>query len=348
MTSPGAKESGNSPAVSDPAGKNSIPADILTALRGSGLVRAVEPAVTPLAGGVSCDIWRVEDEGRIFAVKRALPKLRVEAEWFADVSRNRHEQDYLRYVGKFLPYSVPKILLSGPNFFAMEFLGDEYSNWKNLLFAGDLDPEVATAAGSTLGRIHRESWLDFAAERLFDTGLLFHALRIAPYLLAAADQHPDLAAKIHAESVRLASCKRSLVHGDYSPKNLMASQGRLIVLDCEVAWFGDPAFDLCFLVNHLLLKSLHQPKNADAFLRLINKALSAYRVELGEDKYSMVSRDSPALLLCLLLARVDGKSPVEYLTDPEKKDFVRTFVRQHLLGPPENLTDLIFLWKMSL
>ena len=325
-----------------------LPVEIEGALRESGLLRNGRHSVTPLAGGVSCDIWRVEEEGRQFAVKRALPKLRVQAEWFADPARNRHEQDYLKYVGKFLPGSVPAILFSGDDFFAMEFLGAEFRDWKTMLLSGEIEPGTAADAGRTLGRIHRESWRDPAAANTFATDRHFHDLRIAPYLLAAAERHPGIAPRIRAEAARLASTKLALVHGDYSPKNLMVAPGRLVVLDCEVAWFGDPAFDLCFLVNHLLLKSLHLREKTEAFLNLIPWTIFAYHEEIGDSHFQTVSRNSPALLLCLLLARVDGKSPAEYLTDPEKKDFIRSFVRRHIASPPETLPELVELWTASL
>lgn len=325
-----------------------LPAEIESALRGAGLLPDGQHSATPLAGGVSCDIWRVEAGGRRLAVKRALPKLRVQAEWLADIARNRHEQDYLKYVGKFLPGSVPSILFSGDDFFAMEFLGDEFRDWKTLLLNGTIKPSTAAAAGKTLGRIHRESWGDPEGGRIFDTGRHFHDLRIAPYLLASAEKHPELAGAIHSEARRLASTKLALVHGDYSPKNLMVAPGQLIVLDCEVAWFGDPAFDLCFLINHLLLKSLHLRENANAILDLIPCAILAYQAEVGEDRFLTVSRNSPALLLCLLLARVDGKSPAEYLAAPEQKDFIRGFVGRHLATPPETLQELTELWTAAL
>ena len=271
---------------------------------------------------------------------------RVQAEWLADPARNRHEQDYLKYVAKFLPGSVPKVFFSGVDFFAMEFLGEEFRDWKSLLLAGTAEPGTAATAGRTLARIHRESWGDPEARRIFDTGRHFHDLRIAPYLLASAEVHPDLAPLIHAEASRLAGTQLALVHGDYSPKNLMVGGDRLIVLDCEVAWFGDPAFDLCFLVNHLLLKSLHLRDKA--LIELARLAISAYREEVGEEHFRIVSQNSPALLLCLLLARVDGKSPAEYLTDPAKKDFIRAFVRRYLASPPAALPDLVELWTNSL
>lgn len=325
-----------------------LPVDIEGALRDAGLLPAGDPPVTPLAGGVSCDIWRVGEEGHQFAVKRALPKLRVQAEWFADPARNRHEQDYLKYVAKFLPGSVPAILFSGDDFFAMEFLGAEFRDWKTLLLAGTIEPATAADAGRTLGRIHRESWGDPEAGQIFATDRHFHDLRIAPYLLASAEKHADIAPLIHAEARRLAATKLALVHGDYSPKNLMVAPGRLVVLDCEVAWFGDPAFDLCFLVNHLLLKSLHLSGKSDVFSELIRRTIAAYQAEIGEYQFQTVSRNSPALLLCLLLARVDGKSPAEYLTDPAKKDLIREFVRKHLASPPATLPELAELWTASL
>jgi aminoglycoside phosphotransferase (APT) family kinase protein len=326
----------------------SLPLEIESALLAAGLLSSGRHYVTPLAGGVSCDIWRVEEDGRLFVVKRALPKLRVQAEWFADIARNRHEQDYLKYVGTFLPGAVPKVLFSGKDFFVMEFLGQEFQDWKTLLLSRFIEPVTATHAGGALGRIHRESWQDPEAHRLFSTDQHFHDLRIAPYLLAAAEKHPEIAGLIHAEAKRLATTKLALVHGDYSPKNLMVADQRLVVLDCEVAWFGDPAFDLCFLINHLLLKSLCVREKRQAFLDLIPLAISAYCKEIGENRFQVVSGHAPGLLLCLLLARVDGKSPVEYLTDTSKKDFVRGFVHKHLASPPKSLTELVEHYSASL
>jgi aminoglycoside phosphotransferase (APT) family kinase protein len=335
--------------------KNSLPsqelaAEILEALQAAGFVKEASPIVTALTGGVSCEIWRVEEGGRRFVVKRALPKLRVEADWHADVARNRYEQNYLRYVGGFLPEAVPKILLSGEkwDFFVMEFLDGDFVDWKKHLLAGEIDPWVAEAAGRTLGQIHGRSWEDGNVARQFDTGRNFHDLRIAPYLLATAEKYPELAPSIYAEASRLAGTRRALVHGDYSPKNLMVAPDRLVVLDCEVAWYGDPAFDVSFLTSHLLLKSLHRPSDAVGFLGLIDAFLAAYRAELGDKRYAVVAADCPRLLLCLLLARVDGKSPVEYLADEGKRDFLRGFAARHLLNPPEELSECLSLWRDAL
>ena len=321
-----------------------LPSEILKALQTAGLVSS-DPVVTALTGGVSCDIWKVEDGGRAFAVKRALPKLRVTAEWLADPARNFHEQEYIRYVAGFLPDAVPQIVFSGPEFFAMEFLGGEFSDWKKSLLAGHADTVVAERVGSTLARIHRESWLDPALARSFDTDKNFYDLRIAAYLLSTAEKNPASAGAIRAEADRLGKTKVALVHGDYSPKNLMVAPGRLVVLDCETAWFGDPAFDMAFLLNHLLLKGLHHAPAAEPFHKLVDAFLLAYRTTSPLHAPEVESRASK-LLPMLTLARVDGKSPVEYLTDERKKHFVRAFT-SHPIQNSTSLEVLVSDWFRS-
>ena len=60
--------------------------------------------------------------------------------------------------------------------------------------------------------------------------------------------------------------KRALVHGDVSPKNILGGPAGPVFLDAECAWWGDPAFDLAFCLNHLLLKCLWTPRARDGFL----------------------------------------------------------------------------------
>jgi aminoglycoside phosphotransferase (APT) family kinase protein len=210
-----------------------------------------------LTGGVSSEIYRVDDGVETFVVKRALAKLRVSEDWSADVGRNRFEQSYLSYVGQFLPAAVPRVRQARPDhgYFTMEYLGPEFSNWKQLLMSGHCQVRHAILAAEVLGSIHAKSAGDEDAARLFDTGLNFRQLRTEPYFLTAARRHPELRQLIETEVERLESTHQCLVHGDFSPKNMLIHQDRLVLLDCEVAWYGDPAFDVAFLLNHLLLKS---------------------------------------------------------------------------------------------
>lgn len=308
--------------------------DLLPRLQAAGLIDGNDIRVTPLTGGVSSDIVLVESSARRLVVKAALEKLRVKDDWFVDVSRNRVEQSFFEYVSPLMPSAVPRILGGGDGWFAMEYLGDELQNWKSSLLAGRFEVETAALAGEVLGRLHAASWGDLVARERFDTLPNFQALRIDPYLLTTAERVPEAAEVLRSEAVRLAETKLALVHGDYSPKNLLVGPQRLIVLDAECAWFGDPAFDTAFLLTHLHLKALLNPQA----LLLIPAFWSAYTATCGHELEQRTVR----LLLCLLLARVHGKSPAEYLSAAQG-DFVTRFALSHLSQPP-SLIALTAAW----
>ncbi len=308
--------------------------EIIEKLRAAGVLGDDEIESRPLSGGVSCDIWLLEQAGRRVVVKQALPKLRVKDDWYADVSRNATEQAYMRYVGGFRPDAVPRILHSDSEagFFAMEFLGEGYENWKAQMLAGRADGETARRAGALLGEVHRRSWGDEQLLAEFDTTANFHQLRTESYLLTTGKRHPGMRELFEAEAARMEAARLCLVHGDFSPKNILVAADRIVLLDCEVAWFGEPAFDTAFLLNHLHLKALHQPALCGAFLGLAAEAWAAYRGALGADLFGDLDSRTARQLLMQMLARVDGKSPVEYLTDERQREAVREFVGEHLPG----------------
>ncbi|MCC6354924.1 MAG: phosphotransferase [Verrucomicrobiae bacterium] len=308
--------------------------DIIAKLRESGVLGTGVVARRPLSGGVSCDIWLLEEGASRVVVKQALPKLRVKDDWFADVGRNATEQAYIGYVGRFRPDAVPRILHADPGlgFFAMEFLGDGYENWKAQMLMGRADPETARRAGALLGEIHRRSWGDADLRATFDTTANFHQLRTESYLLTTGRRHPGMRELFEEEAARMEATRLCLAHGDFSPKNILVADERIVLLDCEVAWYGEPAFDAAFLLNHLHLKALHNPPMCGEFLNLAAEALGAYRGALGTDRFGDMDARTARQLLMQMLARIDGKSPVEYLTQEAKRDAVRAFVGEHLPG----------------
>lgn len=317
-------------------------AEFLRLLRCEGVVRHADARLIPLVGGVSGEIYLVEDGAERFVVKRALAKLRVKAEWFADVGRNRYEREFIRYVARFLPSAVPALRECGTSdhYFAMEYLGGGFRNWKKLLLEGQADAEAARTAGTLLAEIHRHSAGDAEAARNFNTTPNFFQLRIEAYLLTTAARHPALRALFAAEAERLGATRECLVHGDFSPKNILLTPGRMVLLDCEVAWYGDPAFDLAFMLNHLFLKALlHAPREV-GLRGMIDTFWAAYQaIRPTPELEARTSR----LLLMLLLARVDGKSPVEYL-DPIRQNLVRRFVQHELPAEPASLAALADAW----
>jgi 5-methylthioribose kinase len=325
--------------------------DFLVRLRLDGVVRHPDATLTPLSDGVSSEIFRVDDGSDTFVVKRALAKLRVKDHWTADVNRNHYEQMYIRYVSRFLPQAVPSLRPGDENrnYFAMEYLGPEFTNWKQHLLRGEALLEHAVRAASLLGRIHAQSTADVEIARQFDTTANFMQLRIDPYLLTTGRRHPDLTTVFEEEAQRLASARQCLVHGDFSPKNILVSETRLVLLDCEVAWYGDPAFDLAFLLAHFLLKGLYHTPRQVGLRGLAKGFWQRYLKEAGSaiDAQSLEPRVA-RLLLMLLLARIDGKSPVEYLKDPKKAEFVRLYTRTRILTGSFDLGGIISEWFTDL
>jgi aminoglycoside phosphotransferase (APT) family kinase protein len=319
-------------------------------LRRAGLVQSAAPRLEALTGGVSSEIILVEDGGQRFVVKRALAKLRVRDDWFADTGRSRVEQSYLRVVGALLPSCVPRVLFADPEagWFAMEYLGEGFVNWKSQLLRGCAEPSAALRAGEALGVIHRETWGDAALAAEFATGPNFYQLRIEPYLETAARRVPDLAGPLLAEAARLRGTALALVHGDFSPKNILLTPGRIVLLDAEVGWFGDPVFDVAFLLNHLLLKALLHAKAPDAMIESARIFWTAYAKALAANAGAGFEARTVRLLLCLMLARIHGKSPVEYLPEPHKQRYVVEFVRAYLPCPPMLLADLMAAWREGL
>jgi aminoglycoside phosphotransferase (APT) family kinase protein len=301
----------------------------------------------PLAGGVSSDIWRVGE----LCVKRALPKLKVAADWRAPVARNLYEARWLKRAGDAVPGAVPTLLGQdeATGTLAMRFLPPEdHPVWKQRLREGHADPDFAAEVGRRLARIHATSARDPSCAAEFPTDAIFHAIRLEPYLLATARAHPDLAPRLEALAGTTAATKRALVHGDVSPKNILCGPGGPVFLDAECAWWGDPAFDLAFCLNHLLLKCLWTPEATTGFLACFDALAAAHVADVNWEAPEMLEARAAALLPGLFLARVDGKSPAEYVTDISDKDRVRRVARTLLLAPPARLSAIRAAWAEEL
>jgi aminoglycoside phosphotransferase (APT) family kinase protein len=315
--------------------------DILAALRRMDLIAGDErPAVSALAGGVSSDIFRVDLNDGPICIKRALARLKVAAEWYAPIERNAAEVAWMRFAGAVVPGSVPEILGEDPSgqMFAMKYLDpDEFPVWKNQLRDGVIDPAAARAVGERLARIHAASARDRALAPRFANHATFHAIRIEPYLLATAEARPECATALRRLATTTESTRLTLVHGDVSPKNILIGPDGPVFLDAECATWGDAAFDLAFCLNHMLLKCLWRPHWKDRYLDCFAALAGAYLAGADwEPKESLEARTA-ALLPGLLLGRIDGKSPVEYVTDEADRNRTRGFAAALLNNPVPRL-----------
>lgn len=272
-----------------------------------------------LSGGVSADVV-LGDDGLVR--KRFLPQLKVAMEWTSDPRRMLREIDSLRAWSRIVgPDSVPRVVDVDPAAHAYSMTYAEGPSWKDQLLAGEVRSSIAWELGRRLGLVHRRP--DEEARRALAGWGHFPELRIEPYYETTARRHPDLPI---AADFR----PQTLVHGDYSPKNILVHPGGLWVLDHEVAHWGDPAFDLAFMLNHLLIKGFIR---ADARYRDAAEAfLDAYGPSPELESRTMVH------VAVLMLARVDGKSPLAYLAD-EERPRLRAHARRRILHPVARLRD---------
>jgi aminoglycoside phosphotransferase (APT) family kinase protein len=304
-----------------------------------------------LPGGVSSDIRLVEYDGHRFCVKQALPKLKVQADWRAPVERNHSEAEWLRVAAGIVPNAVPRVLYEDQRhgWFVMEYLSaNDHPVWKTLLHDGVIDPSFAAAVGRSLAEIHARTAGDGDIAQRFATDHIFYPIRPEPYLITTARSHPDLALQLHRLSDVTMRTRRALVHGDVSPKNILCGPHGPVFLDAECAWYGDPAFDIAFVLNHMLLKGVWHPQWSDRYVACFDALAAAYLKRVDWEPVTGLEQRAAHLLPGLLLGRIDGKSPVEYIVEEDDKQMVRDVARALLRDPVDALAAVRDAWIVAM
>jgi 5-methylthioribose kinase len=321
-------------------------------LRESGRVPdRAEIDVRELSGGVSNIVLRVDIPGLSpFVIKQCRERLRVAMDWRARLDRIWTERATLELLHSILPRgTVPTVLFEDrPLYlFAMTCAPDDAVTWKTHLMAGQTDAGIAARLGTILGTIHATAPEHPALREVLSDTSLFEELRVDPYYRTAARAHPDVAPRIDTliAAMDQPADQRTLVLGDFSPKNILVHSGGLILLDFECAHSGDAAFDMGFFLSHLMLKTIRAAANdralASRYLGLTPLFLQSYldRRGIGTVARAELVRRAILHVAACSLARVDGKSPVEYL-DAREQAIARSFAREALLTGPTTWDDL--------
>ncbi len=298
--------------------------------------------ITTLPGGVSNTVLLAESDAHRLVLKQSLGRLRVEQDWFADRTRIHREWAALRALAPhFPPGSLPSVLFEDrPNcLFAMSAAPAGSRSWKSLLMDGRMDIAVAECVAHLEGVMLRASWNSPSWEQAFGDPTNMDQLRLDPYYRATAARLPDLAGFFQQLVASCLERRSALTHGDWSPKNFLVDGDRVTAIDFEVIHYGDPSFDAAFLINHLFLKSFRFPRHAAGLARLALGYWKALVSHLPSDA-GWFPQATLHHLAGLLLARVDGKSPAEYLDTPDLRRQVREFAREAILRPPATLEAL--------
>ena len=319
--------------------------------------------VNVLSGGVSNVVLRVEAERRPpFVIKQSRERLRTEVPWFSRLDRIFRETAVMRALEPLLPTgAIPRILDEDrQNYaYAMEAVDADHRVWKQELLSGRLHNEIATRLGGYLAAIHgRTQGIPTIAQE-FDDREIFVQLRVDPFYRRVARAHPDLEPAIDSLIDQMWRTRLCLVHGDFSPKNVLivdpprdnlpevnpALRPTVTLVDFETGHYGDPAFDLGFFLSHLLLKAVRASAESLRFVQLARVFWNRYRAGI-EEWAAGTPLQAPDLeqravvhLAACALARIDGTSPVDYLTDPADRDVVRAFSRRLLTEPVGRLPE---------
>jgi 5-methylthioribose kinase len=300
--------------------------DLLRYLRETERIGKEEnPTFRTLRGGVSNKTVLLQrPDGSRWVLKQALPKLRVQADWFSDPARIRVEANALRYLPLVTPTdTTPKLLFEDDelHLLAMEAVPEPHENWKEQLLSGRLDPDHIRQFGRLLASIHcRSHDLRSQLFPIFENRVFFETLRLEPYYQFTGERIPEAGQFLRDVVEENRRHCLTLVHGDYSPKNILVHQGHLILLDHEVLHFGDPGFDLGFSLTHLLSKALHLKEHRLAFLEAAHNYWATYEAETGSPVwFSSVENRAVDNTIACLLARTSGRSPLEYFSDDERR-----------------------------
>ncbi|CAN5741745.1 aminoglycoside phosphotransferase family protein [soil metagenome] len=320
---------------------------LLDYLRESGHISSDEvPRITNLTGGVSNRTVLVERSGGDdWVLKQALAKLRVQVDWFSPPERVHREAFGLRWLDKLAPPgTITPIVFEDfeHHLIAMQAVPEPHQNWKNVLLTGDVRFDHIEQFATLLGTIHTRSHQQrVEVEPIFADRGYFESLRLEPYYGYTATQVPEATRFLEDLMIETRSHTDTIVHGDYSPKNVLIHHDRLILLDHEVIHYGDPCFDVGFSMTHFLSKAHHLPDYRPDLSSAANRYWATYWKMVNTESWTtgLECRAIRHTLGCLL-ARVRGRSPLEYLDSAERKLQAASVIAL-MRHPPETMSELI-------
>ena len=288
-----------------------------------GIITSTDLAeVEVLTGGVSNVVLAITTPSKKLVLKQALAELKVAEKWEADQRRAIVEANAIALFHKLSPDQVPNLVFLDPERFILilDRVPVGSTVWKTDLLDGVINPDIAGVLGKTLAQWHNFGEKDKEARLQFMEDSLFEQLRVDPFYRFVAAKNENLRAVISKLIAELEGDKTTIVHGDFSPKNIMVGMDeKVYILDFEVTHVGNPVFDLAFLLAHLLCKLFrtNEPLEEKMLIASAQRFVSAYA------EIRLISNSLSLHTALIALARVEGKSPVNYLDKVQQDQLVK-------------------------
>jgi len=297
-----------------------------------------------LKGGVSSEVYKIKTSKNIYCIKRSLKKLLVKKDWYADTSRIKYEYLWLKHCKNFIPNSVPKLYYYNDKekYFSLEYFDErKFRTLKELFFKRLINKDVIKKISLDLQTIHLKS-ANIPTKKIFsNNNKNFYDLRLDAYFNEIGRVHVNLQNHVRLINKNYYKFSTTLVHGDFSPKNILVNNKTIKIIDAETCNFGDPVFDLVFFTNHLLIKSLIIPEIKEKLLESYLYFYNIYFSNLKNNEIESYLKRIIKMTPIMLLARVDGKSPVEYIHKKNIKDKIRQKSMQLINTRIKNLKDIV-------
>jgi len=277
--------------------------------------------VEVLTGGVSNVVLAITTADKKLVLKQALAELKVAEKWEADQRRAIVEANAIALFHKLSPDQVPNLVFLDPERFVLilDRVPVGSTVWKTDLLDGVINPDVAEVLGTTLAKWHNFGETNKEARLQFMEDSLFEQLRIDPFYRFVSAKNDLLKPVIDKLIAELEGDKTTIVHGDFSPKNIMVGMDEQVyILDFEVTHVGNPVFDLAFLLAHLLCKLFrtNEPLEEKMLIASADNFVAAY------EDVREIADSLPLHTALIALARVEGKSPVNYLDKQQQAQLV--------------------------
>ena len=284
-------------------------------LTDKNIISATDKAeVEVLTGGVSNVVLAITTADQKLVLKQALAELAVSEKWLADQRRAIVEADAIKLFNQLSPAQVPKLIFLDPERFilVLERVPVGSTVWKSDLLAGIINPDVGAGLGKTLATWHNYGEVTASARIKFMEDTLFEQLRIDPFYRFVAAKNPQIE---------------------------VSMDDQIYILDFEVTHVGNPVFDLAFLIAHLLCKFFRTEDRLQA--KLLSNTANTFTAE-----YAQLRSISPTVAkhaALIALARVEGKSPVNYLNQVQQKkiqSFTKAVLADNAKLPVANLFEM--------